>query len=106
MAAQVALRRQQDQEEYMKAVQLTQNPPSIPSNNNNTMMPKISPEDGSTTMAASSPPTTMIPMSHSWNMHNTQDQPQQPIRGPLTPPISGTIHQNFLIFNVLKIRSF
>jgi len=79
MAAQVALRRQQDQEEYMRAVQLTQPPihHQSPSGGPSIKMPPAD-EISPTTMAAS-PPTSMIhEAALSWN-------PQ----APLTPPVQG-----------------
>ena len=89
MAAQVALRRQQDQEEYMRAVQLQ---------SENTTMPIPTPSTDM--MTTISPSTTPAALSHPWNpQQNTQQVlhqqhitiPPQPLEEqvPLTPPPSG-----------------
>ncbi|XP_066927543.1 doublesex and mab-3 related transcription factor 1-like [Clytia hemisphaerica] len=85
MAAQVALRRQQDQEEYMKAVQLTQIPPP-------TSMAKPPSDELPNSMATGPQSHTMIPIQTSWsNGHHPSDAQA----APLTPPGSEKM-ENFL----------
>lgn len=79
MAAQVALRRQQDQEEYMKAVQLTQN-------NHPSPVSIRQPSEEVVTSLTTSQPTSMIALTSSWTSQN-RPEPQTP----LTPPVSESL---------------
>lgn len=87
MAAQVALRRQQDQEEYMRAVHLQQSNEPLGNNTNF----KSSTEDVNTTSMATTMATTMIPMSTWGGDSNT------PVITPPTPPASGKFHTNSVV---------
>ena len=80
MAAQVALRRQQDQEEYMRAIQITPTGHTPPNK----------PEEVSTTMA-SSPQSSMISMTK-WSMAGPPVDAQPRL---LTPPSSGKFNNIF-----------
>ena len=75
MAAQVALRRQQDQEEYMRAVQLQQTSDESAAE---VARPPEQQQPISSTLA-----TTMISMTNTWADAN------QEVHMPPTPPASG-----------------
>lgn len=74
MAAQVALRRQQDQEEYMRAVQLQQKNDGS----------NFKSDEEITPLPSSSPPSTMLSMSN-WNSNHNNE-----VQMPPTPPSSDT----------------
>lgn len=76
MAAQVALRRQQDQEEYMRAVQLQQKNDGS----------NFKSDEEITPLPSSSPPSTMLSMSN-WNSNHNNE-----VQMPPTPPSSGWFH--------------